>query len=57
MRMAQTASASVHDKSSSKMKTDPTFVCSAFKENRFYLFTRREPALGGERDFINERLA
>lgn len=23
--------------------TDPTLICSAFKKNRFYMFTRREP--------------
>jgi len=32
--------------------------CSAFKENRFYLFTRREPSQSSEqgRDFQNERI-
>lgn len=51
---------------------DPTFVCSAFKKNRFYLFTQREPIdpedtqkgaaamlQGGEslgRDVFNEKI-
>lgn len=25
------------------LTVDPTVFCSAFKKNRFYLFTRREP--------------
>lgn len=48
---------------------DPTFICSAYKKNRFYLFTQREPADledikgtvagGGEslgRDVFNEKI-
>ena len=57
MRVQNSASASVHDKSSAKTKSDPTLVCNAFKESRFYLFTRREPGFGAERDYINERIA
>lgn len=36
---------------------DPTLVCSAFKKNRFYVFTRREPdeSKAEERDVFNER--
>jgi peptidylprolyl isomerase domain and WD repeat-containing protein 1 len=39
---------------------DPTLVCAAFKKNRFYLFSRREPEEGedilhGGRDVFNER--
>lgn len=43
---------------------DPTFVCSAYKKPRFYLFTQREPldpeeqAKAGEsigRDVFNEK--
>ncbi|XP_064460866.1 peptidylprolyl isomerase domain and WD repeat-containing protein 1-like [Ornithodoros turicata] len=36
---------------------DPTLVCSAFKKNRFYLFSRREPdeSKAEERDVFNER--
>lgn len=30
--------------SGTKQENDPTFVCSAYKRNRFYLFTQREPA-------------
>lgn len=30
-------------KSSQERGIDPTFACSAFKKNRFYLFTQREP--------------
>ncbi len=30
-------------KSAQLRENDPTFVCSAFKKNRFYLFTQREP--------------
>ena len=31
-------------KSAQEKERDPTFVCSAYKKNRFYLFTQREPA-------------
>lgn len=49
MRSANnTGSFSVHDKSSSVSKSDPTIICSAFKESRFYLFTRREPIMNSE---------
>ncbi len=34
---------------------DPTLFCTAFKKNRFYLFTRREPE--GTRDVFNEKPA
>ncbi|CAG2101789.1 unnamed protein product [Medioppia subpectinata] len=41
---------------------DPTLLCTAFKKNRFYLFTKREPeeangenATGAERDVFNEK--
>ncbi len=30
-------------KTSQEREKDPTFVCSAFKKNRFYMFTSREP--------------
>eukprot|EP00347_Sterkiella_histriomuscorum_P006628 403352043 len=30
-------------KTSQEKGIDPTFICSAFKKNRFYLFTQREP--------------
>lgn len=38
-------------------QTDPTLVCTAFRKNRFYLFTRREPdeSKTEERDVFNER--
>jgi peptidylprolyl isomerase domain and WD repeat-containing protein 1 len=29
---------------------DPTFVCTSYKKNRFYLITRREPPLEDEND-------
>ena len=38
---------------------DPLVVCTAFRKNRFYMFSRRAPELEGEnaavRDIINER--
>lgn len=39
---------------------DPTLICAAFKKNRFYLFSQREPEEGedmlhGGRDVFNER--
>jgi len=39
---------------------DPTLLCTAYKKNRFYLFTRREPDVEEEsmttgRDVLNER--
>ena len=54
-----TGSLSVHNKTSSVTKVDPIIFCSAFKENRFYLFTRREPSQSSEqgRDFQNERIS
>jgi peptidylprolyl isomerase domain and WD repeat-containing protein 1 len=30
-------------KSSMEKISDPTLVCSAFKKNRFYMFSQREP--------------
>lgn len=39
--------------------SDPTVFCTAFKKNRFYLFTRREPedtkSQDAERDIFNEK--
>ncbi|XP_071811044.1 peptidylprolyl isomerase domain and WD repeat-containing protein 1-like isoform X2 [Apostichopus japonicus] len=39
--------------------TDPTLICSAFKKNRFYMFTRREPddvkSADADRDVFNEK--
>lgn len=38
---------------------DPTIICSAYKKNRFYLFSRREPEEKGtpdsDRDVFNEK--
>ncbi|KAH6912640.1 peptidyl-prolyl cis-trans isomerase [Coprinopsis sp. MPI-PUGE-AT-0042] len=40
-----------------KGQRDPTLVCTGFKKNRFYMFTRSEPedTKGGDRDVFNER--
>ncbi|XP_013403657.1 peptidylprolyl isomerase domain and WD repeat-containing protein 1-like [Lingula anatina] len=41
-----------------EVKSDPTLFCTAFKKNRFYMFTRREPdskSADAERDIFNER--
>nr|XP_002736396.1 PREDICTED: peptidylprolyl isomerase domain and WD repeat-containing protein 1-like [Saccoglossus kowalevskii] len=39
--------------------TDPTLFCTAFKKNRFFMFTRREPqdvkSADAERDVFNEK--
>ncbi|GIY59183.1 peptidylprolyl isomerase domain and WD repeat-containing protein 1 [Caerostris darwini] len=39
--------------------SDPTIFCTAFKKNRFYLFTSREPddtkSIDAERDVFNEK--
>ncbi|GBN35946.1 Peptidylprolyl isomerase domain and WD repeat-containing protein 1 [Araneus ventricosus] len=39
--------------------SDPTIFCTAFKKNRFYLFTTREPddtkSIDAERDIFNEK--
>lgn len=35
------------------IEPDPTLFCTAFKKNRFYLFSRRGP--GDERDIFNEK--
>lgn len=39
------------------LQADPMVVCTAFRKNRFYLFSRREPDEGKteERDVFNER--
>ncbi|KAL1482991.1 hypothetical protein MTO96_033432 [Rhipicephalus appendiculatus] len=39
------------------LQADPMLVCTAFRKNRFYLFSRREPDEGKteERDVFNER--
>lgn len=56
-----TGSVGFGGKSSQEKATDPTLFCTAYKKNRFYLFTKREPqenegeknALG--RDIFNEK--
>ena len=55
----KTGAFSVHDKSSSQLVADPTIICTALNESRFYLMTRREPLLNSEqgRDYLNERTA
>lgn len=37
---------------------DPTFICTAYKKNRFYLFSKREPTSEDKemRDLQNERI-
>ncbi|XP_015916004.1 peptidylprolyl isomerase domain and WD repeat-containing protein 1 [Parasteatoda tepidariorum] len=41
------------------ISSDPTLFCTAFKKNRFYLFTSREPddtkSVDAERDIFNEK--
>ncbi|XP_054711741.1 peptidylprolyl isomerase domain and WD repeat-containing protein 1-like [Uloborus diversus] len=41
------------------VSNDPTLFCTAFKKNRFYLFTSREPedtkSIDAERDVFNEK--
>ena len=39
-----------------RRSTDPTIFCTAFRKNRFYMFSRRQPDLsdiGYVRDIIN----
>jgi len=40
-----------------RKSTDPNIFCTAFRKNRFYIFSRRQPNLssGYVRDIINER--
>ncbi|EJD50595.1 hypothetical protein AURDEDRAFT_135422 [Auricularia subglabra TFB-10046 SS5] len=39
-----------------KEARDPTLFCTAFKRQRFYMFTRQEPEYsGGDRDIFNEK--
>ncbi|TFK24943.1 peptidyl-prolyl cis-trans isomerase [Coprinopsis marcescibilis] len=40
-----------------KGQRDPTLVCTGFKKNRFFMFTRSEPehSKAGDRDVFNER--
>ncbi|XP_066912739.1 peptidylprolyl isomerase domain and WD repeat-containing protein 1-like [Clytia hemisphaerica] len=39
-----------------KISTDPTVICTGFKKNRFYLFSRREPDQdNSDRDVFNEK--
>jgi peptidylprolyl isomerase domain and WD repeat-containing protein 1 len=41
------------------VKQDPTVFCTAYKKNRFYLFSKREPdenkSAENERDVFNEK--
>ncbi|PSN40014.1 Peptidylprolyl isomerase domain and WD repeat-containing protein 1 [Blattella germanica] len=41
------------------VRSDPTLFCTAFKKNRFYMFTRREPedtkSQDADRDIFNEK--
>lgn len=41
------------------LNTDPTLICTAFKKNRFYLFSRRDPDdptnQENDRDVFNEK--
>ncbi|KAJ8872192.1 hypothetical protein PR048_025794 [Dryococelus australis] len=41
------------------VQSDPTLFCTAFKKNRFYMFTRREPedikSQDADRDIFNEK--
>ncbi|KAF4532794.1 hypothetical protein B566_EDAN002644 [Ephemera danica] len=41
------------------VQTDPTIFCTAYKRNRFYMFTKREPeeskGMEGDRDVFNEK--
>lgn len=41
------------------VQPDPTIFCTAFKKNRFYMFTKREPeeskGMEGDRDVFNEK--
>ncbi|OQR79520.1 peptidylprolyl isomerase domain and WD repeat-containing protein 1-like [Tropilaelaps mercedesae] len=36
-------------------ESDPTLVCSAYKKNRFYLYTKRTPGEDEERELFNEK--
>ncbi|MBN3277195.1 PPWD1 protein, partial [Polyodon spathula] len=40
-----------------RAEPDPTIFCTAFKKNRFYMFTKREPAqrVQSDRDIFNEK--
>ncbi|KAK2707823.1 hypothetical protein QYM36_015492 [Artemia franciscana] len=41
-----------------KVESDPTLFCTAFKKNRFFIFSKREPIdvkVGAERDIFNEK--
>lgn len=39
-----------------KISADPTLVCTGYKKNRFYLFSRREPDQeNSDRDIFNEK--
>ncbi|KAG0171762.1 Peptidyl-prolyl cis-trans isomerase cyp15 [Apophysomyces sp. BC1034] len=55
--MAMAASENAAIKESEAL--DPTLLCTAFKRNRFFLFTRREPyeddSKRGDRDVFNEK--
>lgn len=41
------------------VKTDPTLFCTAYKKNRFYMFSRRSPddikSPDADRDIFNEK--
>ena len=42
----------------SLFQEDPSLFCTSFKKQRFYIFSKREPALdgtGAQRDVFNEK--
>ncbi|CAM9602696.1 unnamed protein product [Chrysoparadoxa australica] len=43
------------DELSKEPTPDPTLACTAFDKKRFFLFSRRGPAEGEERDVLNEK--
>jgi peptidylprolyl isomerase domain and WD repeat-containing protein 1 len=53
LAMAASANPLLQDKSA----RDPTLFCTAYKKQRFYIFSRSEPedTKGGDRDIFNEK--
>uniref|UniRef100_A0AAV2IW90 peptidylprolyl isomerase n=1 Tax=Knipowitschia caucasica TaxID=637954 RepID=A0AAV2IW90_KNICA len=60
MKVAQTVEMKASDNPAlQNVEADPTIFCTAFKKNRFYLFSKREPedtkSADSDRDIFNEK--
>ncbi|XP_022710991.1 peptidylprolyl isomerase domain and WD repeat-containing protein 1-like [Varroa jacobsoni] len=54
-KMVTVESAAAENPALQEVDSDPTLVCSAYKKNRFYLYTKRIPGEDEEREVFNEK--